>query len=1295
MTDQQLIASIKALPDINDRMKGFLAEIHIERGDREAANNSLETFVGNQPKWTNVKEMLDSTYEQTSLWSFCLHEFRKHSQNVTSVAITPDGSWGLSGGKDNRICLWDIIKGGLKRSCIGHEKEVTCVAISNDGLLAASGSEDHQLRLWNIQSGDNIGDLHKELNQPIPIVTSLLFFKNKKHLLAGYSDGSMRLWNIPTGKIEKQYERHSAAISCINISPDERLALSGGKDKAVRVWDIQTGKCLQTLIGHKTFINGVAFIGDTRQVLSASGSITKEDTVIRIWDSVSGKELQGLVGHAGGINGIVSSIDGSIGLSSSGWGIVMNEETSIRIWFIPQRQCLRTLVGHSGGTQAIAMTPDGHLAISGGGDSRVRIWNLASKRSRKASYALTMVTTTKNLSETAKKARELVAQARRYLLEGNIQSSAECIQQARSLSGFERNSELLDLWWEIARQAQKIELKDAWQIGNMIISEGRGAIRSLGLSADGTRLVSCSMDGMLRLWDLKARACTFILNEGKSNVLDVAIVPNGKKAITGDTNGQVVLWDLNSSKPTSSVLGTHAKPVCSVTISGDGQFGFSLSDDGYIRLWNLSSHDCSCTFQIKGGRVSIVSVSHNGRIVVVGGRSRWMEVWDAWNGNRLRAWQGKMAECVAVSGCGDLAITGDINGIVRAWELATGTEVAPIGAHTKSVWGATVATDGKTVFMVGADSKIRVWDLLTGRCLKVISGEQVSPIRSVQVSRNCRFVVVGDEDGRISIWELNWNLGFERKDNWYEEAVPLLSLYISRSSEKHNVKDSVFNEILPAILSELGDIGLGWVKETDLLQTFERMVQDDHYSSLPIPLHNRFLTELNAIKHELATVGERVWSTLCTSCKNRSFFPSQIAQGQWYTCGSCHRPVVANGKLNEFVKARCRCGTIILCSDIEDPVACPKCGDFMFVSVSEVTDGSSRRTENQKPKANQEQRSSEKEKAMDRLSRLFGRKKENSKGQVATTPAALASGSQTDTSRGKQVELANKLLTMKDVPVNVRPLLEQCAQAISDRRNLSNETGNFVAQIEMLMRLANSLAQAGRQDLGSEVLDIMRNMPEALDAGKSMGPSANDQSLSTSVRDVFLTILTRKAASKSSCGTNGQSAPDVTLCSHGYVFESHLGGKLLVVQPAPAGDVPSVKPTYSHLTGLGEHTVRLWCDAFEAFSQARASGHAIESTCGVSVLGCESEWPPAELRLIIEEGLVRGVRMVCADKLYGNFAQESQLREVENFIQTHLKRCDLLLRKLKKIDIPCHPKLTMLLKLPGINMDTIQADFVE
>jgi WD40 repeat protein len=67
-----------------------------------------------------------------------------------SVAVSPDGRWGLSGNGDKRVRVWELATGECVQALDGHAGNVNAVAFSANGCWILSGSDDNTVRLWEL-----------------------------------------------------------------------------------------------------------------------------------------------------------------------------------------------------------------------------------------------------------------------------------------------------------------------------------------------------------------------------------------------------------------------------------------------------------------------------------------------------------------------------------------------------------------------------------------------------------------------------------------------------------------------------------------------------------------------------------------------------------------------------------------------------------------------------------------------------------------------------------------------------------------------------------------------------------------------------------------------------------------------------------------------------------------------------------------------------------------------------------------------------------------------------------------
>jgi WD40 repeat protein len=105
----------------------------------------------------------------------------------------------------------------------------------------------------------------------------------------------------------------------------------------------------------------------------------------------------------------------------------------------------------------------------------------------------------------------------------------------------------------------------------------------------GRRIITCSTDGSLRLWDLKSG--TQIgedWRDGNDGVWSMTLSPNGKTIASGSGGSgyNVKIWDVETRKVIATWTG-HRNVVRALCWSADGGRVASGSWDGTARVWDV------------------------------------------------------------------------------------------------------------------------------------------------------------------------------------------------------------------------------------------------------------------------------------------------------------------------------------------------------------------------------------------------------------------------------------------------------------------------------------------------------------------------------------------------------------------------------------------------------------------------------------------------------------------------------------------------------------------------------------
>jgi WD40 repeat protein len=287
-----------------------------------------------------------------SIRTFAGHEW------VISVAVSPDGGSGLSGGKDHTLKLWELATGKELRTLTGHTDTVYSVAFSPNGRTALSGSSDKTLKLWAVETGKEL----RTFTGHSDWIHSVAFSPDGRTALSGGGDMTLKLWEVATGKELRTFTAQSVIYS-VAFSPDGHTALSSSADMTLKLWEVATGKQLRTFTGHSDRPTSVAFSPDGRTALSGS-----EDGTLKLWEVATGKELRTFTVQSD-IFSVAFSPKGRTALSGS-------KDKTLKLWEVATGKELRRFTGHSDWVLSVAFSPDARTALSGSGDGTLKLWDL-------------------------------------------------------------------------------------------------------------------------------------------------------------------------------------------------------------------------------------------------------------------------------------------------------------------------------------------------------------------------------------------------------------------------------------------------------------------------------------------------------------------------------------------------------------------------------------------------------------------------------------------------------------------------------------------------------------------------------------------------------------------------------------------------------------------------------------------------------------------------------------------------------------------------------------------------------
>jgi WD40 repeat protein/serine/threonine protein kinase len=572
------------------------------------------------------------------------------------------------------------------------------------------------------------------LQGPDGAMTAVALSPTEPLLAAGSESGTVRLWEVDTGKLRHQLAGHSGPVHSVVFSLDGKYLATAGEDSSVRIWETGTGRQRTAYENHNLGVSQVAFHPNGTEVCSAS-----QDTTIRIWNVKSATDRLVIQTHSEGgrMTGMALSPDGARVAAA----IVAQ---GCRIWDTRTGELLQTSREPA---SRLAFSPQGDRLVLAGDRSPIRIWDWASDKI-------------------------IVLDD-----EGSEDEIAVFHPEGRLLASADGADGMLTVWdTQTGEPLRKF-------VGHL------DGVHDLAFEQSGTRLASAGKDGTVRIWDAGRDQEHLALTGHQGTVTSIAVSHDGRRLLTGAADHSARIWDLASGRA-AHVLGRHdvelepsrggrpGRPISITTHSGhsglvagaafsaDGRWAATVAWDGTIRIWDAESGEEHRRLEHRLQNARGLAWRPATDQVLIFDRQADAEVWDVVQKQLVRTLP------VAAHGVGEAAFSSDGALLATAggdhtivlWDAETGQQRSVLKGHSDAVLSVAFRKDGKQLASGSEDRTIRIWNVpadgtaATGKqtAAMVIKGHS-GPVDGVAFSPDGRRVATAggsSTDHTVKVWDL-------------------------------------------------------------------------------------------------------------------------------------------------------------------------------------------------------------------------------------------------------------------------------------------------------------------------------------------------------------------------------------------------------------------------------------------------------------------------------------------------------------------------------------------------------------
>ena len=459
---------------------------------------------------------------------------------------------------------------------------------------------------------------------------------------------------------------------------------------------------LKTFGEHGSEIHSISISNDGKYVISGSGFFNK-DNLIRLWDIKTEKCLKTFAGHTGIVTSVRFSRDDKYIISGS-------YDDTVQLWDVEKEESILKLTGHTSHITSVCFSNDDCFALSGSNDTTLRLWDLSNK---------------------------------------------ECCRIFEGHAGYV-NSVDLSRDGRLAISGSNDKTVRIWDIatGNCIKTlEGHQTfVRTVCFSSDTQYALSSSDDKTLKLWDIETGNCLRTLEGHKGFIRSVCISSDNQYAISGGDDNAVRIWDLVSGRCLRT-LENHKDFVRSVCLSNDEQYAISGGDDKVLIVWELALKTPSI-FPLKLSRSwshdELAKIEKQAEELIEKANKSFASNRFAYTlalARQLRKLPGYKLAPETVDIWKKLSLVCECTGIQAAWHVKN------LKGHLDRITSISMDSNGKTAISGSSDGNIRLWDLESGECLRVLQGHTMD-IRSVSMTHDGLYALSGGGDETIRFWNV-------------------------------------------------------------------------------------------------------------------------------------------------------------------------------------------------------------------------------------------------------------------------------------------------------------------------------------------------------------------------------------------------------------------------------------------------------------------------------------------------------------------------------------------------------------
>lgn len=238
-----------------------------------------------------------------------------------------------------------------------------------------------------------------------------------------------------------------------------------------------------------------------------------------------------------------------------------------------------------------------------------------------------------------------------------------------------------------------------------------------------------------------------------AGIKDVTVTQDGNYIISASDDRKIKVWEFNTWKEVRLLEG-HSSEVSTVAVTPNEEYLVSVSSDNTLKIWNFKSGILIKTLKGYSG-ANTLAVTPNSKYVVAASNDRTLTVLDLKTREEIKRLKlhSTRVGAVAIAFEGKLAVSASYDSTIIVWDIESYEIIRKINAHSARIRSLATTPDEKYIVSASDDQKIKVFGFKTEKEIRILKGHS-STVREVAVTPDSKYVISASDDCEIKVWDI-------------------------------------------------------------------------------------------------------------------------------------------------------------------------------------------------------------------------------------------------------------------------------------------------------------------------------------------------------------------------------------------------------------------------------------------------------------------------------------------------------------------------------------------------------------